>query len=82
MMENNFATSPSDASSVKGVFMFREGGKVFGQKVGYKKTSSEWKEEEKVVNGIWREVWGRDRAVYEKAPKEERFGYPLKYLST
>jgi hypothetical protein len=77
MMENNFASSPSDASSVKGIFMFREGGNDFGQKL--KKASQEWKEEEGVVNGIWKEIWGRDRDVYEKAPKEKRFGYPLKF---
>jgi large subunit ribosomal protein L35 len=79
MIENNFSTSPSDANSVKGIFMFREGGKGFGQNVGYKRTSKEWKEEERVVDGVWKEVWGRERAVYEKSPKEERFGYPMKY---
>lgn len=79
MIENHFATSASDASSIEGIFMFRAGGKGFGQKVGYKKTSSEWKDEEKVVDGVWKEVWGRERAVYTKAPKEERFGYPMKY---
>jgi hypothetical protein len=79
MVQNNFSSNPSDASSVKGIFMFRQGGKGFGQKVGYKKTSQEWKDEEKVVDGVWKEVWGRERPVYVKAPKEERFGYPVKY---
>jgi hypothetical protein len=76
MKENQFSASPADSSCVKGITMFREGGKTFGQ--AWKTSEGEWKREKEVVGKVWKEVQGREMPRFGKVEKEARFGTPGK----
>ncbi|KAJ9101182.1 hypothetical protein QFC21_003401 [Naganishia friedmannii] len=73
LSENGFG-DPADA--VRGLHMFREGGKGFGRDL--RDIADEHKTEVEAVRKIYSEVLGGSMPTYVKVPKDVRYGKPTK----